>query len=225
MSDLPSPEAHVAAYGQLRARIIEMTHGIDRDHECPLTPEWSIGDTLAHLVGVNTDVIAGNLEGAPTPPWTAAQVDARRGRSTAELAAEWESNAEAFDAILLVVPTIVSGQVVFDTVTHEFDIAHALGAKAGQTSAELAIAAGWIAHAVKGRKADSKPAVSIDFGARSVQWGTGEVETRVQITEFEFVRVSSGRRSAAQILAAGYPSVEAALAAEIFSPSSFDVIE
>jgi uncharacterized protein (TIGR03083 family) len=225
MSNTPTPEAHVAAYRGVRARVAEAVAGADRAARCPLTPEWTVGDTLAHLVGVATDVAAGNLEGVATDPWTAAQVAARTGRSIGELLAEWEESGPQFDELMFQVPIAVSGQAIFDAVTHEHDIRHALGAPGAHDSDAIGLAAGWIAVAGTARKADVTPAIEIDYGSEAVQWGTGDVAAKVALTPFEFVRISSGRRSEAQIVAAGYPSVELALAAEIFSAASFDVVE
>jgi hypothetical protein len=184
-----------------------------------------VGDTLAHLVGAPADVLAGNLEGVASDAWTAAQVSSRAGRSIDDLIAEWEATADAFEGILLAAPTIVSGQVVFDAMTHEYDLRHALGAFGAHDSDAIGIAAGWIANAAKGRKAEMEPAFEIAFGTRSVRWGLGQVVARVALGEFEFVRISCGRRSEGQIRAAGYPSAEAALSSPIFRPAEFDVTE
>ncbi|MGH2760230.1 MAG: maleylpyruvate isomerase N-terminal domain-containing protein, partial [Actinomycetota bacterium] len=51
----------------------------------PATPEWSMTDVIAHLAGILADIRAGNLEGVATDPWTAKQVEARRGRKIPQL--------------------------------------------------------------------------------------------------------------------------------------------
>ncbi|MGH2758175.1 MAG: hypothetical protein ACRDKJ_01280, partial [Actinomycetota bacterium] len=43
---------------------------------------------------------AGNLEGVATDPWTAKQVEARRGRKIPQLLAEWSEHADAIDPLL-----------------------------------------------------------------------------------------------------------------------------
>lgn len=221
----PDPEAHVLAYQGVRDRVCELVTGADRAAPSPLTPAWTVGDLLAHLVGVCADVVAGNLEGAATDPWTAAQVSARSGHSIEELLREWNAAADPFEAILGAVPTVVSGQVVTDAVTHEHDLRHALGRPGAQDSDAVAIAAGWIATAAAGRKAEMTPAIAIDYGIGSVVWGAGDPVARVDISAFEFMRTAPGRRSAAQILAAGFPSVECAIGSPIFSPAAADVAE
>lgn len=221
----PDPEAHVQAYQGVRSRVHDLVAGADRAAPSPLTPAWSVGDLLAHLVGLCADVVNGNLEGAATDPWTAAQVAARSGQSIEVLLREWSDAAEAFEAVLLAVPTVMSGQVVTDAVTHEHDLRHALGQPGAQASDAVEIAAGWIAAAAAGRKAEMTPAIAIDYGVGSVVWGAGDPVASVSITAFEFVRTAPGRRSAAQILAAGFPSVESAIGSPIFAPAGFDVTE
>lgn len=221
----PDPGAHVQAYRGVRSRVHDFVAAADRDGTSPLTPAWSVGDLLAHVVGVSADVVAGNLEGAASDPWTAAQVAARAGHSIEELLAEWSAAADAFEAILGGVPAVVAGQVVTDAVTHEHDLRRALGRPGAQDSDAVSIAADWIATAAAGRKSEMTPAIALDYGSGSVVWGAGDPVAHVSITAFEFVRTAPGRRSAAQILAAGFPSVESAIGSPIFSPAGFEVIE
>lgn len=220
----PTPEQHAAAYAGVRRRVAALVEGADRDAPCPLTPAWTVGDTLAHAVGV-ADVVAGRIEGAATDPWTAAQVDARLGRTIHDMLAEWDERGPQLEALILQVPTVISGQVVFDVVTHEHDLRYALGAFGAHDSDAIGIAAGWIAGAAQGRKTAMEPAIEVVYGGRRVQWGTGPVGANVTLTEFDFVRTVAGRRSAAQLAALGVARPELLLSAEIFSPAPFDVAE
>jgi Mycothiol maleylpyruvate isomerase N-terminal domain len=77
-----SPEA-TKALGELgtvyeggRRRIVELVADLDdRSAATPVSacPEWSVHDVIAHLAGVCADIMAGNVAGAATDPWTAAQ--------------------------------------------------------------------------------------------------------------------------------------------------------
>jgi len=71
-----------AAYRDTRLRITEVVTapGVDAAMRVPATPEWTVKDVVAHLAGVCADILAGNLEGLTTEPWTAAQVEARRDK-------------------------------------------------------------------------------------------------------------------------------------------------
>ncbi len=220
-----SPEEHLAAYQGVRDRVGALVVDADRDAPCPLTPLWSVGDTLAHLVGLTTDVVNGNIEGAASDAWTAAQVDARRGHSIAELLDEWRANAEAFDALLTAVPTTISGQVVADAVTHEHDLRHALGECGAQDSDAIGIGSTWIAVTAAAAKSSISPAVRMIVGDREFVWGSGDAPTTLRLRAFELARIAAGRRSEAQMLAAGFPSIAHALGAPIFRPATFDVVE
>ena len=55
----------------------------------PATPAWSVHDLLAHVIGLDADVLAGEEADDHNPGWTQKQVDARRERSITELLAEW----------------------------------------------------------------------------------------------------------------------------------------
>ncbi len=49
---------------------------------------WTVGDVAGHFVGSIAEIAAGDLEGQGTPPVTKRQVEARKGRTGAELADE-----------------------------------------------------------------------------------------------------------------------------------------
>jgi hypothetical protein len=78
-----SPDAPTTALGELgtvyeggRRRILELVADLDDRAVAtpvPACPEWSVQDVVAHLTGVCADIMAGNVAGAATDPWTAAQ--------------------------------------------------------------------------------------------------------------------------------------------------------
>ena len=110
------------------------------DQIAPATPEWRVHDVLAHLVGVTDDVVNGRLDGIASDPWTAAQVDARRDRSVAELLAEWDERRAAVRDGARRRAARVGGQALFDAATHEHDLRHALGAPGARDCDAVAIA-------------------------------------------------------------------------------------
>ncbi|HEV7886739.1 MAG TPA: maleylpyruvate isomerase family mycothiol-dependent enzyme, partial [Acidimicrobiales bacterium] len=116
-------------YAETRVRIGALARELTPEQAAtpvPATPAWTVQDVLAHLTGVCVDITEGRIEGAATPPWTAAQVEARRGRSLAEVVAEWDERGPALEAIITNAGGAVSA-VVADVVTHEQDIRAALG--------------------------------------------------------------------------------------------------
>src|SRR5262245_47979188 len=63
----------------------------------PATPAWSVRDVLAHVVGITADLNARRFGDGDGDTWTATQVGVRRGRSIAELTAEWDREAPLFE--------------------------------------------------------------------------------------------------------------------------------
>ena len=61
----------------------------------PACPGWTVHDVVAHLSGAVDDALQGRMEGAPSPAWTARQVEARHDQSVAAILAEWERSLDA----------------------------------------------------------------------------------------------------------------------------------
>ena len=69
--------AAVAAYTGIRTRVGDLVRdlapGVADETRVPACPEWSVTETLAHLVGVTVDIVEGNIAEAGTKPWADAQ--------------------------------------------------------------------------------------------------------------------------------------------------------
>src|SRR5437870_9772480 len=107
----------------------------------PTCPGWTVHDVVAHVTGVCTDILAGNIAGVATDPWTDAQVKARRDRSTGEVLAEWSDAAPQVEAFAENLPGRTGAQWVLDLTTHEHDIRTALGRAGARESAGVAVGA------------------------------------------------------------------------------------
>lgn len=198
-------DEHVAAYQGIRDRVTELTAPLDPAAAAtiaPATPAWQVKDLVAHLTGVSADVLAGNLDGAGTDPWTAVQVDARRNRSIEEILTEWHELAGPLAEVIPAVPDSPRSQLIFDAMTHEQDIRGALGIPGAREEAATTIGFGWAADIV-GMMRDGAGAGALclrtEHGDHVV--GTGEVTATVAADRFELFRAMTGRRSAAQIAA------------------------
>jgi uncharacterized protein (TIGR03083 family) len=196
---------HADAYRGIRERVTALTASIDdatAEQLAPATPDWRVKDVLAHLVGVNADVVAGKIEGAGTDPWTEAQVAPRRGRSVAELLAEWDEVAPTLIEIIPAIPDGPRGQLIFDAMTHEFDLRGALGQPGGRDTDAAAIGFGWAADVVTFLR-DGAGAGALclrnEYGDHIS--GSGDVTATVAADRFELYRAMVGRRSRAQIAA------------------------
>jgi uncharacterized protein (TIGR03083 family) len=182
-----------------RTRITEVMRDVDDatagSTTVPTCPAWSVHDVLAHVVGIPTDILAGNVEGAASDPWTAAQVDARRDATIADLLAEWDANAPQVEAIVDDFgPTGV--QLLFDLTTHEHDIRLALGLPPlRDLPAHLAVT-GFVFTRLAGGEALRVVAQEGTFVL-----GEGEPTATLTAPLFDVLRAMSGRRSEAQIRA------------------------
>jgi uncharacterized protein (TIGR03083 family) len=198
---------HAAAYRGAMDRITDLVAGIDDDAAAavvPATPHWRVRDLLSHVAGTPTDLLAGRVEGAGSDAWTAAQVDARRDRTVADLLDEWETAWPAFaDVLASFAERSPAPVLIFDVLTHEQDLRGALGRPPrrdpGDWSLPWAMAVDVVAHRRDRERAgalvlqptDGEPAVA----------GSGDVTATVRAPTFELMRAATGRRSLAQMRA------------------------
>jgi uncharacterized protein (TIGR03083 family) len=184
-----------------RERVVALVSDLDGDawgRPVAACPGWSTQDLVAHLVGITDDALAGNMEGAPGPAWTAAQVAKRAGTAPADLLAEWEANAGSFAEALTAIGMVPG---VIDVLTHEQDLRGALG-RPGGDPADLTWVVGVLLERLDGRVQETGlPAVAVrtEGGERVV--GRGEIGVSLRTTDLELFRASLGRRSAAQVTA------------------------
>jgi uncharacterized protein (TIGR03083 family) len=195
---------YAASYCALRGRVIALIQSATDEQlntHAPATPEWRTRDVLAHMTGVTTDVLTGNLDGVGTDPWTKVQVDARRDRPVADLLAEWEKNGPQIDPMIASFG-VVAGQFLTDSVTHEHDIRGALDTPGARDSDGLAIGFAWLGYRVgEMRDAAEVGALRVETEVGPYTFGSGEPSETCATSRFDFVRASTGRRSVEQIAA------------------------
>src|SRR5688500_13751431 len=80
----------------------------------PACPYWTVKDVIANLAGNGADVLAGNVEGAATEAWTAAQIEARRELTVEEVLAEWNLVGPKFAGMLADLPGRYGVQILAD---------------------------------------------------------------------------------------------------------------
>lgn len=201
---MTTQQESIAAYEGVRTRFSGLvTASPDRlGTVVPAAPDWRIHDLLAHVVGITADLVAGNMHGVGSDPWTAAQVDQRKDRTVDELLAEWVENWPAFTAALGSLDEFHAAQVVFDVVTHEHDLRGALGEAGARDSDAFGIAWGWSVN-VLGLIRDGKGlgAIELITEAGTEVAGTAAVTSTVRAGRFELFRAMTGRRSVEQVQA------------------------
>jgi uncharacterized protein (TIGR03083 family) len=193
----------------------------------PACPSWRVKDVVAHLTGLCADVLSGNIAGAATDEWTAAQVDARRQIPLAEVLAEWEDLAPKFAVMIDDFPGRYGNQVAADLAVHEQDLRGALGRPGARDSEALTKGIDFLLSTVGDPGATALGLGPLEISADGHSWiiGTGEaaagdpaaaIETALMTKEmpspqrsdakaslkgdrFELFRAMTGRRSAEQI--------------------------
>ena len=190
------------AYAGCRGRINDLVSTLDdqaASAPVPTCPAWTVRDVVAHLTGVVDDALSGRLEGVTTDPWTAAQVEARRGRPLPDVLAEWNEKAPSFESLLDAIGE-PGRQAVFDTVTHEHDIRTAIGAAGARDSDAIGIALGFLGPWFVTTAAEL-PGVAVALRSDDGQaFGDPSSSSAVLSgTAFEILRALSGRRSLDQV--------------------------
>jgi hypothetical protein len=193
------------AYRGVRERVRDLVLAHDgRDAAViPATPEWTAHDLVAHLSGITSDIVNGNLDGVGTDTWTAAQVAARRDRTIGELLAEWDECAGPVERMVDQFGP-AAGQLLGDAVTHEHDLRGAWGCPGARDSDAVLIGFDWLATRVgAARHAAGVGALAIEHEAGAAACGDGAPAAALYVSRFEFTRAATGRRAPEQI--AGYP--------------------
>jgi len=222
-------DEHAAAYRGIRERITELTDGVEpevTDRIAPATPEWRLRDVVAHVTGVNADILGGNIEGAGTDRWTAVQVESRLDRTLAEILAEWNQIGSSLDEIMPAIPDSPRSQIIFDTLSHEYDVRGALGIPGATDEHAAAIGFAWAAGNV-GAARDRAQAGALRLRTEhgDLVAGAGDVTATVAADRFELLRAMTGRRSATQVAAFGWDGPVAVDHLCLFPPRATDLVE
>jgi uncharacterized protein (TIGR03083 family) len=193
-----------AAYRGVRTRVTELVGAADAAalrRVAPATPDWSVHEVLAHLVGVATDIVSGNLEGVGTDPWAHAQVERSRTRSGPELLAEWAEHGPAVEEMAAQFGR-AAGQLLADATTHEHDVRGALGVAGARDSDAVVLSVTFLGQSLSEQlDANGSGALVVQHEGSTDQLGTGEPVASLRIDDFELVRALTGRRCLEQIVA------------------------
>lgn len=119
-------------YAATLARVTEAAQALTAEQlntRVPACPDWTVHDLISHLAGVARDFVAGNLDGAPRPPWTAVQVKARQDLPVDAILEEWAETGPTLEKLIRSGSTthpLVCHPYV-DAGTHEADLHGAIG--------------------------------------------------------------------------------------------------
>ena len=177
------------SYIALRARFIDLLRSTPEssgNKVVPCTPEWTVRQLAAHIVGVPEDVLAGRMEGVTTDAWTHAQVERYGDLTLTELADLFESSAPKIDAIIHNFPQPIISQFVMDAVTHEQDMRSALGVPGGRDSKAIEVGVGFFLNLFE---ANDPPLF--------------DALLNTQVSQWDVLRSVTGRRTVEQMNALG----------------------
>lgn len=162
----------------------------------PACPDWTVRDLFSHMVGLGSDVVAGDEPDDHNETWTRQQVAARTNRDVAALVAEWEATAEPLREWMRANGTRPLG----DVTIHEQDLRGALGEPGAQDTPALAAMRDTFAGRFATRLGDLPP---IALVGRSWRWvSSGSVDDAavlVRAPDFDLARAVMSRRSANQL--------------------------
>lgn len=192
---MPTPEI-ATTYLDARGRIDDLVRPLGPDdlaRPVPACPGWTVHGVVSHLVGTVDWAAAGRLRGLPTDDDTAAQVAERAGVPTVELLDHWADTAPGM-AELGAAADI--WPIAIDAVTHEHDIRHALGNRAGRDEPAIELLAG----VLLGSWSPSRT-VQVVTPSRTATCGAAGEPLTLRTTDFEVLRMRLGRRSRRQVAA------------------------
>jgi uncharacterized protein (TIGR03083 family) len=205
VSNESTPPPAVAVYTAVRERVTELAGRLSADRldaPVPACPLWNVRDVVAHLAGTARDVCTGNVTGASSPEWTAAQVEARRGRDVGALLAEWAEDAARIQGALA---SRGGTQIVMDALTHEQDLRRALDAPYSPADDELVLGLKFLAPRFAlavDRLAATRPglgSIEAHSGGRTWRLGAGDPRITLRADALDLMRSLTGRRTLGQI--------------------------
>ena len=211
-------------YCDVQRSFVDLVADLDDDQwelTSPCTPDWTVREVLSHVVGVTVDIVDGNVEGAATDPWTAAQVERWADASVAELIERWNA---AIGPAAAGIEAVAQPLPIFDCHSHEHDVRLALGHPGNRDSEAMSMIVDGLSRGDFGRPltivSSDRPTV--------VNEGTGEPIELTGVTGFEVARSRLGRRSRAQVAGWNWsePVGDDVLDAWFrFGPTSVDIVE
>lgn len=192
-----------SGYRSIRERLMDLATDLTEDEIATTvlpTPDWTIKDTYAHLVGAIVDVLSGNLEGYGSETWTAAHVTARSDASLEAICHEWSSAGPDFERLLDETGMQHVG-LVAGSWTHEQDIRGSLGLRGIGATVGMEATLDQVDRI--GRRIDDLDLPGLRLVTENRTWALGSTEPAATLTVSDYVlaRLVYGRRSPGQVLA------------------------
>jgi len=190
------------SYRETRHRVTELVAGLDVGQlrtPVPATPNWTVHDLLAHLVGGASDAATGRVDGAPGDTWTARHVAERRDATLDDLLAEWHSLGPIIEGGLAF-QRFTGPNIAADLICHEADLRETFGMGRADRAHWYDPFLEVMMHMLERRLRDVASVVVRD---EQSEWhcGSGDMTATVQTDGYELLRAMFSRRSRRQIAA------------------------
>lgn len=122
----------VDLYVDTRDRFLALVADVPAALRIPATPEWDVRLLVAHLVGLNQDLVDGNVADYAGAAWTDAQVASRADVPLPDLLVEWDTVLPRFlevldDPVAHGLEEYLGLSPVVDLVSHDLDLREAAG--------------------------------------------------------------------------------------------------
>ena len=196
-----------AVYEGIRGRFVSIVAPLTPDRlngRVPATPDWSVHDVLAHVVGITADL---NRQHFPQPDdvggskWASAQVDSRRSSGVEQIIREWDRESDDFEEGLRAFGYEVGSHFVADLHAHYSDVRHAFGLTADPDPLAIQVSLdhylGFIDQLLDG---SAWGEVELAAGGQTWRLGSpGLHRAKVAAEPFELLRAVSARRSLRQV--------------------------
>ena len=185
---------------QQRTLALVREHAGDMGATVPACPDWTAKDLVGHMVGVDTDAANGDVDEDFSDSWTDTHVKRRADTSLEDVVAEWEATRAKADELFAAAPEGLRTGMVVDASVHEQDLRGALARPGAKDQPGLRVALDMFAEGFASRVSEhGLPTLQVDAGDWTRTFGEGEPAVRVAVSEYDFGRALSGRRSPAQV--------------------------
>jgi len=190
-------------YERVRGEMVSLVTSLDDLQLATVvdaSPDWTVRDTLAHVVGITHDMNRAQFDFGPH--WTRRQVEERSGATISEIVAEWDREAPAFEDGLRLFGYEFGSHYVADLHAHMQDVRSALGLSRFDDALVVRVALDfYLASLDEDLRETAGGAVAFTVDDERHVAGHGDPVASVSGASFELLRVLSARRSRSQIRA------------------------
>ena len=190
----------IEEWSRAQERVIALLEGATAEQaetRVPACPDWTVRDLFSHMVGLGSDVVAGDEPDDHNEDWTAKQVAERRGHSVDDLVTEWRETAEPLRSWM----RAHGPRPLGDVIIHEQDLRGALGVPGGKDSDGVASIRDRFAPRVGQRLPGGTTLglVGTHWSWASDDGDPEQADVVLHADEFDLHRACLARRSAGQI--------------------------